>query len=95
MSSVQDQSIDKNEKSSIQEGTLSSDLSKKDESVKAPDEAERQAPALSLTSRLVIFASICLGVFLSSLDETMVSILVPTLSDEFHSLDTVGWYGSV
>ncbi|KID93467.1 aps11-like protein, partial [Metarhizium majus ARSEF 297] len=25
----------------------------------------------------------------------MVSILVPTLADEFHSVDNVGWYGSV
>lgn len=55
-----------------------------------------KGPAIpSLASRLSVFASLSVAVFLSSLDVAMVSILVPTLADEFDSVDKVGWYGSV
>lgn len=37
---------------------------------------------------------VTLCVFLVALDLTIVSTAIPKITDEFHSLDQVGWYGS-
>jgi MFS family permease len=42
---------------------------------------------------LVVFA-VTLCIFLVALDLTIVSTAIPKITDEFHSLDQVGWYGS-
>jgi MFS family permease len=42
---------------------------------------------------LIVFA-VTLGIFLVSLDLTIVSTAIPQITDDFHSLDQVGWYGS-
>lgn len=41
----------------------------------------------------VIVAALCLAVFLVALDQTIVAVAVPKITDHFHSLDDVGWYG--
>ena len=41
-----------------------------------------------------ILVAICLSVFLVALDMTIVATAIPRITDEFHSLDDVGWYGS-
>ncbi|POR32430.1 Major facilitator superfamily transporter [Tolypocladium paradoxum] len=50
--------------------------------------------AVSVFSRNVILAALGLAVFVSSLDATIVATLVPTLTDEFRSVNSVGWYGT-
>ena len=40
----------------------------------------------------VIVAALCLAVFLVALDQTIVAVAVPKITDHFHSLDDVGWY---
>ncbi|KAL9606316.1 MAG: hypothetical protein Q9179_000489 [Wetmoreana sp. 5 TL-2023] len=40
-------------------------------------------------------ATLCLGIFLTTLDSTIVATAIPYISDEFHSLKDVGWYGSI
>lgn len=40
---------------------------------------------------LVIVAGLCLAVFLVALDQTIVAVAVPKITDHFHSLDDVGW----
>ena len=47
--------------------------------------------ALKLT---FIVVALVLSVFLVSLDMTIVATAIPRITDEFHSLDQVGWYGS-
>ncbi|KAL2039379.1 hypothetical protein N7G274_008047 [Stereocaulon virgatum] len=42
---------------------------------------------------LVVIALI-LSIFLVSLDMTIVATAIPRITDEFHSLNDVGWYGS-
>ncbi|KAK4694725.1 hypothetical protein P7C71_g2904, partial [Lecanoromycetidae sp. Uapishka_2] len=47
--------------------------------------------ALKLT---FIVVALVLSIFLVSLDMTIVATAIPRITDEFHSLDQVGWYGS-
>lgn len=44
---------------------------------------------------LTVIAAVVLAMFLSVLDMTILATAVPRITDEFHSLDDVGWYGSV
>ncbi|CAD6592198.1 MAG: hypothetical protein ASARMPREDX12_006631 [Alectoria sarmentosa] len=56
----------------------------------AEDPYEYPGPlALSLLT-----VGICLSVFLVSLDRTIVATAIPRITDDFHSSDDVGWYGS-
>lgn len=47
--------------------------------------------ALKLT---FIVIALVLSIFLVALDSTIVATAIPRITDEFHSLDQVGWYGS-
>ena len=47
--------------------------------------------ALKLT---FIVVALVLSIFLVALDMTIVATAIPRITDEFHSLDQVGWYGS-
>ncbi|KAF3395869.1 Efflux pump roqT [Penicillium rolfsii] len=42
----------------------------------------------------LISASLMLSVFLTGLDATIITTAVPKITDEFHSIADVGWYGS-
>ncbi|MCJ1245267.1 hypothetical protein MMC30_002470 [Trapelia coarctata] len=42
----------------------------------------------------LILLALCLAIFLTSLDMTIVSTAIPAITDEFNSLDDIGWYGS-
>ncbi|KAI1268141.1 major facilitator superfamily domain-containing protein [Xylariaceae sp. FL1019] len=41
-----------------------------------------------------VMLALCLAVFLTSLDNSIVSTAIPKITDEFNSLGDVGWYGS-
>jgi MFS transporter, DHA2 family, glioxin efflux transporter len=43
---------------------------------------------------VMIVVALCLAVFMMALDMTIVATAIPKITDEFHSLDQVGWYGS-
>ena len=42
-----------------------------------------------------VLLSLFLGTFLVAIDTTIVSVAIPKISTEFHTLSDVGWYGSV
>lgn len=47
------------------------------------------------TAKLIpILIAVCLSVFLAALDMTIVATAIPRITDEFQSLEQVGWYGS-
>ncbi|KAI3318679.1 major facilitator superfamily domain-containing protein [Xylariaceae sp. AK1471] len=54
-----------------------------------PDPPLPQGPRLLL---ILFFA--CIVLLLQALDTTIISSAIPTISDEFHSAQDVGWYGS-
>lgn len=41
-----------------------------------------------------IIVALVLSIFLVALDMTIVATAIPAITDEFHSLNQVGWYGS-
>lgn len=43
----------------------------------------------------MIMVALALTVFCVALDNTIISTAIPSITDQFHSLDDVGWYGSV
>ena len=54
-----------------------------------------QAPSTPSTSKLlVINIASCIGVFCVALDNTIIATAIPRITDQFHALDDVGWYGS-
>ncbi|KAJ7886158.1 DHA14-like major facilitator [Mycena olivaceomarginata] len=42
----------------------------------------------------LISLALCLSVFLVALDNTIIATAIPKITDQFQSLDDVGWYGS-
>ncbi|MCJ1405002.1 hypothetical protein MMC11_008228 [Xylographa trunciseda] len=46
---------------------------------------------LKLTTVVV---ALCLAVFLVALDNTIIATAIPRITDQFHSLEDVGWYAS-
>jgi hypothetical protein len=58
----------------------------------APSDDEVEYPhGLKLT--LILFA-LCCSVFLVALDQTIISTAIPKITDQFNSIQDIGWYGS-
>lgn len=43
---------------------------------------------------IMILVAVSLSIFLVALDMTIVATAIPRITDQFHSLDQIGWYGS-
>ncbi|KAH8886233.1 putative efflux pump antibiotic resistance protein [Thozetella sp. PMI_491] len=55
----------------------------------------QQQPEYPGTFKLMLItAGICLTVFCMGLDNTIITTAIPRITDEFHTLNDVGWYGS-
>ncbi|OQE47447.1 hypothetical protein PENCOP_c001G01603 [Penicillium coprophilum] len=48
----------------------------------------------SFRKSLLVTISLCLTLFCVSLDETVLVTAIPRITNQFHSLNDVGWYGS-
>ncbi len=80
------------------------DLSQEDKIYSTPDlESATPAPEINIQDeaqyptgvRLAVIAlSILLCVFIMALDLTIIGTAIPRITDQFHSLADVGWYGS-
>ncbi|CAK7237930.1 hypothetical protein SBRCBS47491_010210 [Sporothrix bragantina] len=46
------------------------------------------------TRLVLIMLALCLAVFLMALDNSIIATAIPKITDQFHSLNDVGWYGS-
>ncbi|KZP00733.1 MFS aflatoxin efflux pump [Calocera viscosa TUFC12733] len=73
-----------------------SELQEKGEmSGQQPVDAPSEEHAYPSAGRLaVILAGINLAYFLVALDSTIIATAIPRITDEFNSLDDIGWYGS-
>lgn len=74
-------------------GTQSEKVSKESERDTKSSEIE-QAEYPHAFKLAFIIVALVLSVFLVALDMTIVATAIPRITDEFHSLDQVGWYGS-
>ncbi len=71
-------------------------------SMEKPEQQEDGGPLEPIESSMYpgprklipILAGICMAMFLVALDMTIVATAIPKITDEFGSLDDVGWYGS-
>ncbi|PKY07850.1 putative efflux pump antibiotic resistance protein [Aspergillus campestris IBT 28561] len=55
---------------------------------------EKEPTYPSLRQSIIVTISLCLTLFCVSLDETVLATAIPKITNQFHSLNDVGWYGS-
>ncbi|MCJ1399120.1 hypothetical protein MMC11_002322 [Xylographa trunciseda] len=63
-----------------------------DSSLQDKDEDEKEYPEFRKT--ILIIVALYLSLFLISLDRSIIATAIPQLTDDFHSLGDIGWYGS-
>jgi EmrB/QacA subfamily drug resistance transporter len=59
-----------------------------------PQLAHQEVVTLPFKQLIIVFIGLMLGVFLSSLDQTIVSVCTPNIANEFKSLKDVPWVGT-
>ncbi|KAF9299436.1 hypothetical protein BGZ88_007898 [Linnemannia elongata] len=59
-----------------------------------PQLADKEVVTLPFKELIIVFIGLMLGVFLSSLDQTIVSVCTPTIANEFKALNEVPWVGT-
>ncbi|KIM37698.1 hypothetical protein M413DRAFT_448229 [Hebeloma cylindrosporum] len=74
--------LTKDEKSSIKD--VVEDIKPEDEDIIYPTGLVLAAVVLAL----------CLAVFLVALDQTIIATAIPRITDKFHSVKDIGWYGA-
>ncbi|KAG5975005.1 hypothetical protein E4U55_007910 [Claviceps digitariae] len=52
-------------------------------------------PKPSRLKTVLLLASVLLAMFLVALDRTIISTAIPSITNDFNSLNDVGWYGSI
>lgn len=72
----------------------STDLEVPSQKMETAAPAAPAAPGIAGTKLFLLLGSLTLASFLIFLDSSIVSTAVPKITDEFHSLTDVGWYGS-
>ncbi|KAK2825681.1 MFS sugar transporter, partial [Arthroderma sp. PD_2] len=65
----------------------------KDESYTA-DEDDETVNHVTGLKLLIIIVGLCLSVLLVALDNTIIATAIPKITDQFHALEDIGWYGS-
>lgn len=92
------QSVESPIPSSDPEKTSHDNLSTTEDSKGSPSSNEHpvmeNAQYPSAFSLIFIVIALMLSIFLFALDMTIVATAIPRITDEFKSLDQVGWYGS-
>ncbi|EON65089.1 hypothetical protein W97_04324 [Coniosporium apollinis CBS 100218] len=71
-----------------------SDNAQDQETQGAPLQRVVSAPYPTPLKLAIILVGVALSVFLVALDMTIVATAIPKVTDEFHSLEDIGWYGS-
>ena len=64
------------------------------EEAEALDKLSEEPEYPSGAKLAIIIASLCLSIFCMALDNTIIATAIPKITDHFHSIDDVGWYGS-
>ncbi|EGD96741.1 MFS transporter [Trichophyton tonsurans CBS 112818] len=92
--SINDLSDDTREASNMTEKAAdgADDLTKaKSNAVSEDCETVNHVTGLKLA---VIVTGLCLSVLLVALDNTIIATAIPKITDQFHALEDIGWYGS-
>ena len=62
--------------------------------MEAPAQTSSSPGYLSSWRLCIVITSLFFGAFLIALDTNIINVAVPRISDEFHSLQDVAWYGT-
>ncbi|KAJ4286162.1 hypothetical protein N0V90_013511 [Kalmusia sp. IMI 367209] len=65
---------------------------KQDDTASQTDGTVTEYPTKAKLTLITI--GVCLAVFLMALDNSIIATAIPRITDQFHSLQDVGWYGS-
>ncbi|KAJ5639006.1 uncharacterized protein N7484_006868 [Penicillium longicatenatum] len=71
-----------------------SNMDEKSEDAKPGEEPSDDTEYPKAWRLLLITIALCLCVFCVALDNTIIATAIPKITDQFNSLDDVGWYGS-
>lgn len=86
-----------NERHSDGDGSSSKETKEEKQAISAPqDPLAHPAPPSyppSLIFGINMFA-MYISIFCVALDNTIISTAIPQITDQFHALEDVGWYGS-
>jgi hypothetical protein len=69
-------------------------LSKDVEDVKEQGEQSNDQEYPPLAKVIVIILALYLAVFLVALDQTIIGVAIPKITDQFKSISDIAWYGS-
>lgn len=59
-----------------------------------PNSDNSSAPQLSAIRLTLVMIAVYLSILCVALDNTIIATAIPRITDTFHSIDDVGWYGS-
>ncbi|KAI1311872.1 hypothetical protein EDD11_003310 [Mortierella claussenii] len=59
-----------------------------------PPAVQEGAPAMTFKQLMIVFVGLMLGIFLSSLDQTIVSVCTTKIANEFNGLNQIPWIGT-
>lgn len=68
-----------------------------DEEKQTPSDAKPAMPEAEyppMFKRALIMVALYLSIFLVTLDQNIIATAIPRITDEFHSIGDIGWYGS-
>ena len=79
-----------------QESNKSYEMTTMDKGLETSDNLPERPPTEypSGLKLLTIIVGLCLAVFLVALDNTIIATAIPRITDAFHAIDDIGWYGS-
>ncbi|KAI9712456.1 MAG: hypothetical protein M1820_001669 [Bogoriella megaspora] len=80
------------EKEVASPSSLEGDKSRNEGPLVDPEEASAQQPSGAKLGFIV--TSVAMAVFLTGIDQTIVGTAIPKITDEFHGLAQVSWYGA-
>lgn len=83
-----------NMESSIEDEKIQKDDLEKDTGKDATADQQAEPEYPDLFKAVLIVVSLFITVFLVALDQTIIGTAIPKITDQFHSVQDVGWYGS-
>ncbi|OJJ44953.1 hypothetical protein ASPZODRAFT_153281 [Penicilliopsis zonata CBS 506.65] len=83
-----------NSKPSIETDSSPSQSTAPEDQPTLPDDKEKEPEYPGLFTVGVIIAGLYLAVFLVALDQTIIGTAIPKITDQFKSIDDIGWWGS-
>lgn len=80
----------------LKSSSADTQLSGEKPSEATPSDGEEEEAVVKLNRKQLAIMTVAMAfaIFLIALDETIISTAIPRITDQFHSLNDVGWYGS-